>query len=150
MYPKYELTVEHTLMNYSFVSEGPKGKITKLIAYLETGVEDVYNLGFGDKDINGQIDDEVITNNGDSHKVLATVASTVFAFLDKYPNASIYAIGGCKARTRLYRMGISNHLNDLQSFDVYGLIKDVWYKFEKSVDYEAFLIKKKKLVNLLL
>ena len=144
MYPKYELTVEHTLMNYSFVSEGSKGKVTKLISYTETGVEDVYNLGFGDKDINGKIDDATITNNGDSLKVLATVASTVYAFTDKYPNAAIYAKGSCKIRTRLYRMGIANNLNDIsQTFDVYGLIGDVWFKFEKNVDYEAFLIKRK-------
>jgi hypothetical protein len=151
MYDKYELTAEPTLMNYSFLSEGPKGKIIKLISYTETGVKDVYNLGFGDRNIYGQIDDEVITNNGDSRIVLATVASTVYAFTDKYPNAAIYAKGSCKIRTRLYRIGIANNLKDImQSFDVYGLIGDVWFKFEKNVDYEAFLIKRKKLVNLLL
>jgi len=151
MYDKYQLTVEPTLMNYSFVSEGTKGKIIKLISYTETGVKGVYNLGFGDKDTNGKMDDVTITNNGDSLKVLATVASTVYSFTNKFPNAAIYAIGSSKARTRLYRMGIANNLTDiLQSFDVYGFIEGEWYEFEKNVDYEAFLIKRKKLVNLFL
>jgi hypothetical protein len=44
-------------------------------------------LAFGDKDIEaGDIDDKVISNNGDSEKVLATVVATVYAFIDKYPN----------------------------------------------------------------
>jgi hypothetical protein len=144
-YDKYELTAEHSLMYFSFVSEGPKGRIEKLIEYTETGVENVYNLGFGDKDPNGKMDDATITNNGDSLKVLATVASTVYTFTNRYPNASIYAIGSSKARTRLYRMGIANNLNDiLQNFDVYGFIEDAWCRFDKNVDYNAFLIKRKK------
>jgi hypothetical protein len=143
-YDKYELAAEPSLMYFDFVSEGPKGKIEKLIEYIETGVEDVYNLAFGDKNIFGKIDDFVITNNGDSRKVLATVASTVIAFTDKYPNASIYATGSSEARTRLYRIGIANNLQDiLQYFDVYGLRGDVWHEFEKDVNYDAFLVKRK-------
>jgi hypothetical protein len=144
-YDKYELAADPSLMIFEFVSEGPKGEIEKLIEYIETGIKGVYNLGFGDKNIFGKIDDFVITNNGDSRKVLATVASTVITFTDKYPNASIYATGSSKARTRLYRMGIANNLSDiLQYFEVYGLRGIVWYEFEKNVEYDAFLVKRKK------
>jgi hypothetical protein len=63
----------------------------------------LYNLAFGDKDHStGEIDDKVISNNGDSEKVLATVVATVYAFTDKYPETWIYATGSTKARTRLY------------------------------------------------
>jgi hypothetical protein len=49
--------------------------------YSKTDTENVYNLGFGDcNEEHGTIDDLPITNNGDSLKVLATVASTVYAF----------------------------------------------------------------------
>lgn len=45
-------------------------------------------LHFGDKDgITGQIDDKVISNNGDSEVVLATVVSALYAFTDKHPDA---------------------------------------------------------------
>ena len=104
-YERYEFNVGKKFMSYDFESDGPKGKVTKLIQYFETELKGFYNLGFGDKClITGEIDDHVITNNGDSKKVLATVASTVYTFTEKYPNSWIYAIGSSKARTRLYRM----------------------------------------------
>jgi hypothetical protein len=70
------------------VSEGPKGKIAKLVQFGETNFKGLYNLAFGDKDlITGEINDSVISNNNDSEKVLATVVATVYAFTDKYSDA---------------------------------------------------------------
>ena len=75
---RYELRAESSLTIFEFVSRGPKGQITKLVQYSETIFPNLYNLGFGDKDqTSGKIDDKVVTNNGDSHKVLATVAATL-------------------------------------------------------------------------
>lgn len=80
-YDKYELKMGQSLMSYEFESDGPKGKITKLIRYTEIELKGFYNLGFGDKNhITGEIDDAVITNNGDSRKILVTVAYTVYTF----------------------------------------------------------------------
>jgi len=142
---RYELKAENTLMVFEFVSEGSKGQIKKLIQYSETNLKDFYNLGFGDKDEQtGDIDDKVITNNGDSQKVLATVAATVYAFTDKYPDSWIYATGSNIIRTRLYRMGITNNLLEIQKdFDVYGLKENQWEAFEKEITYDAFLVKRK-------
>jgi len=93
-HPKYNYRSESTLQFYEFINEGPKGLIKKMVIYTETTTENVYNLGFGDYDesTNG-INDLSVTNNGDSLKVLATVASTVYAFTEKYPNAWILATG---------------------------------------------------------
>ena len=64
-------------------------------------------MAFGDLNITTrEINDEVITNNGDALKILATVVSTVYAFIGKFPDAFIYATGSSEARTKLYRMGI--------------------------------------------
>lgn len=53
-----------------------------MVEYTETATEGVFNLAFGDYDENTKsINDLSVTNNGDSLKVLATVASTVYAFL---------------------------------------------------------------------
>lgn len=72
---KYPVIVGETAMVFEFVSTGIRGSVPKLVVYSETHLHDFYNLGFGDKDEEtGNIDDEVITNNGDSEKVLATVA----------------------------------------------------------------------------
>lgn len=43
---------------------------------------------------------KLLTNNGDSTKTLATVASTVYAFTGKYPEAWVYATGSTAVRTR--------------------------------------------------
>ena len=78
--PKYPLASSDELMTFEFISEGSKGLISKLVRYQRTNVEGVYNLAFGDEDhLTGDIDDTVISNNGDSEKVLATVAATVYA-----------------------------------------------------------------------
>ncbi len=143
---RYELSVGSKLMAYKFVSKGPKGQITKLVRYTETNLENMYNLGFGDYNKEtDNIDDEVITNNGDSQKVLNTVAATVRAFSAKYPDAKIFATGSTIARTRLYRIGITNNLSEIQKdFKVYGLKNDTWHKFKKGENYEAFLVERKK------
>lgn len=103
-------------------------------------------LGFGDQDeTTGDIDDEVITNNGDSEKVLATVASTLYIFMDKFPDAMVFASGSTKARTRLYRIGISNNFAEIEKdFDIYGLVEDGWKPFEKQTEFKAFLVTTKK------
>ena len=107
--PKYRLKAERSLMVFEFTSQGPKGQIPKLVKYSETNLKDMYNLAFGDKDIKtGQINDTIISNNGDSDMVLSTVVSTVYAFTDKYPDAWVFATGSTKVRTRLYRMVSQN------------------------------------------
>jgi hypothetical protein len=109
-------------------------------------LKNYFNLGFGDKDEQtGEINDEVITNNGDSQKILATVASTVYAFTDKHPDAMIYAKGSTNVRTRLYRIGITNNLLEIKKdFNVFGLKNNQWHEFRKHTEYEAFLITRKK------
>ena len=112
----YELEEAPDAMIFEFTSVGPKGEIPKLVIYSELNIKGLYNLGFGDKNSQtGRIDDLAITDNKDSQKVLATVASTVYTFMNKYPDAMITARGSTKARTRLYQMGISNSLEEISN-----------------------------------
>ena len=92
--PRYDYQSEDLMLFYEFTSVGTKGNIKKIVEYSATSVLNVFNLAFGDYDeaTNG-INDGTITNNGDSQKVLATVASTVYAFTGKYPNAWVHATG---------------------------------------------------------
>ena len=131
---------------FEFDSEGPKGKVRKIIQYTEINLKNYFNLGFGDKNHKtNEIDDLVVTNNNDSKKVLATVAATLFEFTDHYPEANVIAIGSTLARTRLYRIGITNNLDAIEKdFEIYGLKSNSWYKFTKGVEYDAFLVKRKK------
>ena len=143
--PKYPLASSDKMMTFEFVSEGSKGLIHKLVKYQPTNLKGLYNLAFGDKNLEtGEIDDMVISNNGDSEKVLATVVSTVYAFTDKYPDVWIYATGSTKARTRLYRMGISKFLNEIiEDFEILGELNDDWETFKVDIEYEGFLVRRK-------
>ena len=112
---KYEIKSGEQLEVFEFISIGQKGKITKLVQYSPTNYKDLYNLGFGDKNIKtGEIDDNIISNNGDSEKVSATVVATLYAFTDKHKKAMVYITGSTKSRTSLYRMGITKYLAEVQ------------------------------------
>jgi hypothetical protein len=119
-----------------------------MIVFSYTGENNIYNLGFGDYNSESKtIDDEIITNNGDSLKVLGTVASTVYAFTEKYHDSLVFATGSNNIRTRLYRMGITNNLEEIKvDFEVFGLIVDnnFWEEFIAGEDYEAFIVRRKK------
>lgn len=145
--PKYLYKSEEEYRIYSFYSEGVNGIVKKMVVFSYTGENNIYNLGFGDYNPETKsIDDETITNNGDSLKVLATVASTVYAFTEKHPYALVFATGSNNVRTRLYRMGITSSLEEIKDdFEVYGLRVDnnVWEEFISGEDYEAFIVKRK-------
>ena len=146
-YPRYEYSAENELNIFEFYSIGNKGKIIKIVQYTEMSLKGYFNLGFGDLNLETrEIDDEIITNNGDGQKVLATVVSTMYAFTGKNPDAYIYATGSSEARTRLYRMGITNNLEELKKdFYVFGLRNDEEFEpFIVGEDYLGFLVIRKK------
>ncbi len=144
---RYELKSGEKLEVFEFVSIGSKGSIIKLVQYTPTNYKDLYNLGFGDKNIDtGDIDDTIISNNGDSEKVLATVVATLYAFTEKHEGCMVYATGSTKSRTRLYRMGITKYLDEIkQDFDIYGENPTEWEEFRIGVGYSAFLVKLKNI-----
>ena len=145
---RYGVKISNATMTFDFISEGPRGSIKKRVEYKQMGENQVYNLAFGDViEETNALDDKVISDNKDSKKVLTTVASTIYTFIGKYPNAAIYAEGSNVARTRLYRIGISNNFEELtEQFDVYGFLDNIgWVEYEKNKDYSAFYVIKKNL-----
>lgn len=90
----YPLAAEDNLKTFEFISEGPNGLIKKMVQFTPTNLQGFYILAFGDKDSStGELDDLAISNNNDTERILATVAASVYAFTDKYPEAWIYATG---------------------------------------------------------
>ncbi len=111
--PQYELFSDESSTTFEFISVGNKGEISKIV--MLSGVDNnFYHLGFGDKDEEtGEISDLIVSNNGDSEKVLTTVAACILIFTSKIPNAYVYATGSTESRTRLYRIGITNNLDEI-------------------------------------
>lgn len=142
----YSVFAEENLMTIDFFSEGPKGIIKKRIEFQSTKNERIFNLAFGDVDsVTNDFDDSTITNNNDSRKVLSTVAMSVSLFLLKYPDAFVIAEGNTASRTRLYRMGISNNLEEFsENFNIFGFNeKGNWVEFKINENYSSFYIKRK-------
>ncbi|MEI9917476.1 MAG: hypothetical protein WDO14_01590 [Bacteroidota bacterium] len=140
----YEVRILDSFLEYEFYSRGPRGRILKRVVYsISPESPQLYNLSFGDVDKFGKINDQVITDNKDSIKVLATVACTVASFLNAYPSKGVYAFGSTEVRTRLYRIAISNNLEDFQDrFKIYGFVSGQWQPFRKNIDYKGFIVGK--------
>ena len=144
---RYQLTADEPLTTFQFLSEGVKGKIEKVIQFSPVNqIDNIYNLAFGDKNIlTGEIDDKIVTDNGDSEKVLATVVAAIYAFCDYFPDSWIYATGSTAARTRLYKMGINKYFEIVEAdFEIYGEMQNEWELYIKGKDYQAFIIQRKK------
>ncbi|PSL24599.1 DUF6934 family protein [Dyadobacter jiangsuensis] len=141
---------------YRFFSTGSKGKFEMRVKFTHVW-KNTFNLGFGVLDPMTEILDDLIElRNGDSQKILATVANTVLIFLDLFPQVSVYATGSTRARTRLYQMGINRILPLLSNYTVTGYKSKIsrcenvgeatfsrygqWREIELGVEYDAFLI----------
>jgi hypothetical protein len=130
-------------LEYTFYSEGRHGRIEKIIRFIKMpDYPNIYNLAFGDLDSKtNQVSDTVISNNGDTRKVLATVALAVSDFLWYYPNCMVIAEGSTSSRTRLYQMALVANMDVvLNRFRLYGLLNNEWEIFVKNRPYKAFLI----------
>ncbi|MBD0279313.1 MAG: hypothetical protein ICV51_01035 [Flavisolibacter sp.] len=144
---RYEFLTNETFLDYEFESEGPKGKVRKIIRFSPQNANGItyFNLGFGDLNPKtGKVDDLVATDNKDSDKVLATVAATVLEFTRHFPDVMVYAKGSTPSRTRLYQMGIVANWEEIEPLlDVFGFVGGHWERFSKNVNYEAFLARRK-------
>ena len=149
----YDFKMSEQLWSYEFYSEGPKGKIRKIVQFIPFHMEGLncFNLGFGDwDDENKLFDDLIITDNKDSLKVLVTVAQTVLEFTNSFPDAIVHVKGSTPSRTRLYQIGITkNWIEICQLFNVFGYTtNNQWQLFLKNVNYDAFMVYRKKNVYL--
>ena len=132
---KYKLSSEPNLTKFEFTSEAVNGNIEKIVIFESVATEsgELFNLCFGDKNpLTGELDDAIISNNGDRNKVLATVAFTVYLFTDVYKDALIAMKGNTDVRTRLYQIAINTYYDEIkENFSIFALLDDDWVIFEK-------------------
>lgn len=143
---RYEIESSVDSKYFEFVSSGINGNIVKVVKYVPfPNQEGLFNLGFGDKSIEtGELDDLVVSNNGDTEKVLATVAMTVYEFFEEHPSATVYLKGSTNSRTRLYQISISKFIEQISiEFDVYGELEGEFERFNRNISYKGFLIQKR-------
>jgi len=142
---RYEYTRSQSFKEYSFFSEGPKGRIQKIVSYSYLGSQDgydYYNLGFGDYDpVAKKVSDLKVSDNKDPDKVLTTIAATAMEFTRQFPGRRIVVEGSTPSRTRLYQMKIAKHYIMISEiFDIQGLTENgTLIPFEKGKSFSAFV-----------
>lgn len=142
------LLVSSDSLEFTFLSNGPKGEIEIVVQFNATENPAIYNLAFGNLLPNGGVDDTIKNDNKDRNKVLATVAAAVYEFTSKYPEKLIFFTGSTPERTRLYRMALTNNFDLLDlDFEIFGVVvqAESYYveKLLKGKDYFGFMVKRK-------
>ena len=138
-------------VTYTFNSIGTKGTIKKLVQFSATSQNGIFNVGFGDIQPNGEIDDKSESNNGDIAKVLVTIISIIFDYTHAHRDLKIVFTGSTSQRTFLYQRLLSRYYSIYSiDFTITGLVmvSDLDYFeeiFNPKVDYlyTAFFIKRK-------
>lgn len=135
-YPYFALK-EHT--QYVFKSIGEKAVIKIVIFTPLRG--NIWNLGFGDLENDGFINDTIITNNQDASKVLRTVAKIAIDFLAKHPNyvLEIKPVDG--KRKRLYNGIFQRYFEEMSDiFQIIGILGRKKEPYTPSKIYDKFRI----------
>jgi hypothetical protein len=139
-----DLYINEEFSVFDFFSIGKRGVVPKRIIFTTTKFEGIYSLTFGDLDLEGEISDYSISDNGDRNKILATVVHAIDTYLKAYPDRMIFFTGSTKVRTRLYRMVIALNLDYLSDrFDIYCQSDAGIITFQKNLQVQGFLIKRK-------
>ncbi|HFA51617.1 MAG TPA: hypothetical protein ENJ95_21600 [Bacteroidetes bacterium] len=145
----YPIKTEDELV-FSFVSEGPRGRIKKVVKYQEFS-PGYFNLAFGDQVQNGgstAIDDKASSDNGDMKKVLATVISTLELFFEKRPECAVLFKGSTPGRTLLYHRIIKNYRHLFgEALYIYGGTEEILIQtFFPEKEYQFFWVAKFPLI----
>jgi hypothetical protein len=129
-------------LRFEFDSVSPQKSIRKIVEYTPLPQNsNIYNLGFGDLQEDGSIDDLIVSDNNDTEMVLSTIVRTIFSFFENRPEKTVLFLGSTESRTRLYQIIISKYIDDAKdAFQIRGIRNNEVENFVKGVSYNAFLI----------
>jgi hypothetical protein len=135
-YPYYVLE-EKT--QYIFISIGEKD-VAKIVQF-DHVVDDNWNLGFGDLDDEGFINDSIVTNNQDARKVIRTVAKIAIDFLAKDPSSTLEINPVDGKRQRLYNNIFQKYFAEMTPiFKITGTFEGVVETYSPLKNYSFFTI----------
>lgn len=135
---------------YWFYSEGPKGRIRKVVQFQKTANPNIYNLALGDDD-GTTINFTHISDNKDTKKVLASITDIVEDYTSRFTDRWILVTGDNIAKTRLYQIHTSNNVQEI--IDAGYIVMGVKYGeppevFIRNKNYDAFWSKSRNEINL--
>jgi hypothetical protein len=143
----YRLERLESALGYWFYSEGPRGRIRKVVKFqwMRWAGTSTFNLAFGDsQEGSDYLNDRSVSNNQDRLKVLHTVAMAVIEFLKVHSRAIVVIRANSMARARLYQMMIASIWKEIeQDYEVQGKHASYWMPFVKGLNYSEFIVYKK-------
>ncbi len=139
----YDIKSNVESTKFRFTSIGPKGAIRKIIEF-QPYKRNRWNLAFGDMQTNDW-EDNVISDNDDMRLVLQTVANSVHAFLEKYPEREVYIEPLDRQRKILYNRIFQQKWTEIEPlFSVKGMIEhDIFEDYSPQKLYNGFVIAQK-------
>ena len=146
-YSKYVIEFTDDRSYYWFTSKNVlgEGSVIKIVRIQPTAIPGRYNLALGDVVGGVEIYDNR-TRHGDLIKVFGTIAKIVLDFTTVYPQAEIAVKTNNPIKQRLYRMNISNNLEEIRKiFIVYGKTdeNEPFTEFQKGKNYLSILVSRK-------
>jgi hypothetical protein len=142
----YPFEASEDYLYFWFESKSNERRIAKVVEFAEIR-ENVFNLAFGDLDETGDLNDLIVSNNGDMYKILATVTQIVITFFSSYPDRQVYFTGSSQARTRLYRAILNREIESWSTmFAVKGVVKGEPIPFQSSIEFDGFLISRNLMI----
>ncbi len=102
-----------------FVSTGKRNILKCVQLDMMEETEEYYHLSLLDFDHEqGCLREDIVSNNGDTNRVLSTVAHCMIRFLHRFPESKIIFTGNSRSRDRLFRLQMNNQSNKLRLLDV--------------------------------
>ena len=155
---EFELVDDNPMnLKYEFISIGEK-PILKRVAfnnYKSLGLNNIYNLGFGNLNVHENGEESVFdlsrdNNKHDKTKVLNTVFTCVLDFLIQNPHTIVTFYGNTSAKHRLYRMEITAKYSVISECLIVraGIIKNL--KVEESMNDGKYPISKIKVEDIMI
>ena len=154
----FELVDDNPMnLKYEFISIGEK-PILKRVAfsnYNSFGLNNIYNLGFGNLIVLENGEESVLdlsrdNNKKDKRKVLNTVFTCVLDFLIQNPQTVVTFYGNTSAKHRLYRMEITAKFSVISEYFVVGAGVITNLKVEESLNEGKYPISKIKVEDIVI
>ena len=143
--PYMDMVALPDLSVFQFISEGPRGRITKQIRFSLLVNPRIYDLELGDVNEYGGFDRTTVSNNGDRGRILATVIQAIEVYTESYPTRSIRIRSHSAERSRLFRIAIGANLRQLSaSFTIRAANEGRFLPFKMDMDSTKFELKRKK------
>lgn len=135
---------------FTFISVGDR-EITKVIKYDNINVTftneigksfEIFNLGFGDLNPDtSEIEDKVVSSNGDALIVFNTVLNSIPKFITSRESAGITVRGSDDRRHKIYHRYLSNNIEKFNNdYSFYGIKEGKVEQFQMNLIYDDLVI----------